>query len=747
MTWTAPGDDGSTGTATTYDVRYSTSNITAGNFSSATAATGEPIPSVAGSSETMTVSSLSVNTQYYFAMKTADEVPNTSGLSNVVSKYTLANAPTAAAFGSVTETSIAAKWTINGNPAGTEFYVENQTAVTNSGWIADNTAWTSSSLNASTEYSFRVKARNGGSIETAWVSLGSKSTSASSSDGDDSSTTTTTTAATPTPTPAVPPATGPTVAAPVVAPEPEAAAIGAPGTTTPDTSAGETTTEVPILPTESDTTPPTVTLTEAPEVVDKTKITFTGEAIAEEAEFSGVIAGLAYSLDNGTSWHPVSSVEGLGTVKASFTVTTPVLPDGTYDIIVRARDNTQNEGFSKITQTTIDLLPVIFGSAVLLQPSGDAFTTASPTTIAGSSIRLIAAFEGGVTEAKVKLANQNISLEPDNIKRRWGGIITLPEEGRYTIKLQARDGADNTFEQDIGTITVVPPLQTIDSKNNQPVAGANVTLEKFDENALIWRISRIPGQDNPQQASAEGSVSYLTDRGTFRLRVKAPGYWNGVSRSFTTNDPTPLSGTVQLPRRPWYMYLIPLRTRPLPLITQDLLAISPSTITDKNEQLNLLPRDLANAERTLDEFVGHRILITTVAAWNRSSQEQLAVLQRLQTKLGADVVIIPWLVQQPPSVLAGIITRGGYDLTGAAGLGGDFVLEYSSGTIETQAIDAERFGFEQILVREVIVRDGSDATLNEHPKGDNEVITFKFRNGFTTTKINSNKRPGVRDIL
>src|SRR3989344_1233115 len=50
VSWTAPGDDASTGTATTYDLRYSTATITDGNFSSATQVSGEPTPSVAGSS-------------------------------------------------------------------------------------------------------------------------------------------------------------------------------------------------------------------------------------------------------------------------------------------------------------------------------------------------------------------------------------------------------------------------------------------------------------------------------------------------------------------------------------------------------------------------------------------------------------------------------------------------------------------------------------------------------------------------
>jgi len=88
LTWTSPGDDGSTGTATTYDLRYSTSAITAGNFASATQVTGEPSPKVAGSLETFTVTGLSLSTTYYFAIKTADEVPNWSALSNVATRAT-----------------------------------------------------------------------------------------------------------------------------------------------------------------------------------------------------------------------------------------------------------------------------------------------------------------------------------------------------------------------------------------------------------------------------------------------------------------------------------------------------------------------------------------------------------------------------------------------------------------------------------------------------------------------------------
>ena len=88
LSWTAPGDDGTTGTAASYDVRYATSTITDANWSDATQAIGAPTPQVAGSSETFTVSGLSSGTTYYFAIKASDEVPNESALSNVASGTT-----------------------------------------------------------------------------------------------------------------------------------------------------------------------------------------------------------------------------------------------------------------------------------------------------------------------------------------------------------------------------------------------------------------------------------------------------------------------------------------------------------------------------------------------------------------------------------------------------------------------------------------------------------------------------------
>lgn len=86
--WTAPGDDGTTGTATSYDVRYSTSAITSANWGSALQATGEPTPTAAGTTQSFTISGLSGSRTYYVAIKTTDDVGNVSVLSNVVNGTT-----------------------------------------------------------------------------------------------------------------------------------------------------------------------------------------------------------------------------------------------------------------------------------------------------------------------------------------------------------------------------------------------------------------------------------------------------------------------------------------------------------------------------------------------------------------------------------------------------------------------------------------------------------------------------------
>lgn len=134
-------------------------------------------------STSYTNTGLQANHRYGYRVKARDSAPalNETDYSAVIYKYTLANVPGTPAFSNVTSTCIQANWTANGNSSGTQYFCENTTAGTNSGWTT-SASWNSCNLNCGTSYSFRVKARNGDGTETVWTNLSSTTTAACETD-------------------------------------------------------------------------------------------------------------------------------------------------------------------------------------------------------------------------------------------------------------------------------------------------------------------------------------------------------------------------------------------------------------------------------------------------------------------------------------------------------------------------------------------------------------------------------------
>ena len=170
LSWTTPGDDSLSGTASQFDIRYSTSPINSANFLSATRWTsGVPLPAAPGTGQSVLVTGLTPATTYWFAIKTADDVPNWAGISNVVSRTTavapdvIRPAPLAIAVSAFNDTSATLQWVAVGDDSltgtATSYDVRYSTSpITNANWAsATQSSGEPAPASSGTTQSFQVR--------------------------------------------------------------------------------------------------------------------------------------------------------------------------------------------------------------------------------------------------------------------------------------------------------------------------------------------------------------------------------------------------------------------------------------------------------------------------------------------------------------------------------------------------------------------------------------------------------------
>ncbi|MEW5795015.1 MAG: T9SS type A sorting domain-containing protein [Candidatus Zixiibacteriota bacterium] len=80
--WSAPGDDGGSGTSDSYDIRYAFAPLSESNWASAIPVGNAPDPASSGQPESFAVSNLPLGT-VYFGIKSWDEAGNPSAMSNL----------------------------------------------------------------------------------------------------------------------------------------------------------------------------------------------------------------------------------------------------------------------------------------------------------------------------------------------------------------------------------------------------------------------------------------------------------------------------------------------------------------------------------------------------------------------------------------------------------------------------------------------------------------------------------------
>jgi len=88
LLWRASGDDGNSGRATSYSIRYATDPDGLEDWENAYELTGVPVPKNPGNQEKFTAKNLRPNTNYYFGIKAIDNGGNISELSNIAETLT-----------------------------------------------------------------------------------------------------------------------------------------------------------------------------------------------------------------------------------------------------------------------------------------------------------------------------------------------------------------------------------------------------------------------------------------------------------------------------------------------------------------------------------------------------------------------------------------------------------------------------------------------------------------------------------
>ncbi|MCX5793229.1 MAG: hypothetical protein NTY45_13585, partial [Elusimicrobia bacterium] len=174
LNWTAPGDDGTSGTLnnSTFTIQYST--FAGAAWSTAAAQINISTTGVnPGAGQHYTLTGLSVNIGYYFRLWTKDGSASYSALSNAAAAATLAAAPLTAAFGEVAHSSAALTWDGGLNPAWTVYQYEVSVStytgvVASSGTGPGTTGWVTGLAEGTTYYG-RVKAVNQDGVATDYT--------------------------------------------------------------------------------------------------------------------------------------------------------------------------------------------------------------------------------------------------------------------------------------------------------------------------------------------------------------------------------------------------------------------------------------------------------------------------------------------------------------------------------------------------------------------------------------------------
>lgn len=422
----------------------------------------------------------------------------------------------------------------------------------------------------------------------------------------------------------------------------------APIPTTTTSTISVTTTEEPSV--FTDVLPPNISLTTNFQVIYKETPTIVGTVSDNVA-----VVKIEYSTDGGANWLPVDTSVGLNTPQASFEFTPFGLPDGDYDIFVRAADPSENIGVSEKSVLVIDNLPPLIGPNMLSFGSQIIPTQSDTiTAVIGVDEKITLGTIGGPTSLVIKASSTNnneikyFSLTQAGDPNLWSGILAFEKVGTYSLEATAIDGANNKTSKKLNTVVVNKPSQVL-TKAQKPISEASVTINYFDEESSSWFVwdGATFGQSNPQTTGENGEFDFFLPTGKYYLNVKAKGYASKNSEIFEKKEPGPLAATIHLDKA--ISFQIGNWTLQLPNLSFSGIDIGVGSnlakeVVDNNLVGKVLPTfELPTTEKTSFNSLnlsGKPSLLTFVSTWSPATEEQIAQLQSLAGKSKYNIFVI-----------------------------------------------------------------------------------------------------------
>ena len=415
---------------------------------------------------------------------------------------------------------------------------------------------------------------------------------------------------------ATPDPVGPTPSVGIITEAAAEEAIGDIKTTASELSVlGGTTSQAPIRSTPGDTTPPTIDIsTQLDSILKSSRVNLSATTTDE----LGVIEFLAYSIDYGETWRPVTISEGytIGIPTVNFEISTFSLIDGKYEILLKSIDNSGNEFVKSAGEVIIDTaLPEV--ASLLIKSGVLEIPSTTPNSIklpANLDFKIIGTFTGGVTKGKLKVGDTSFNLIYNKGSDSWTGDINITETGTYTAYLELSDEAENELDQKIFDFEIVDPFST--NLNNN----SDLTIYEFSSENDAWQEFNAYTYDktNPTDLVFANEKGLVLPAGKYFIRVmpkdesnifsQISSYFSNVSNIFDLGDVKPLSGSMEE-------------------ISTDLLEARDETPTINMEDIFT---DVPQLEEKIVPLRGNDIIMFNIDPRSLVSIEQLATVKNIK---------------------------------------------------------------------------------------------------------------------